>query len=150
MKKYIVLITLLVLTVALTLGLSNLYKIYTKKTTPLYNYLNTINIDEFEDYITESGDTFIYIADKYDFSYTKFENDFKRKIESKNLKNKVVYLQLESIDKSFIKLLKEKYKIKISLEKAPILMVINDKKINDLIYIEDDMDSSIIDYGLLK
>ena len=71
--NYIYLTILIFCTVVLTFFLSFLYKRDEIKTSYSYEKLNKITATEFKEYMIEHPDTIIYIADKNNLNYNKFE-----------------------------------------------------------------------------
>lgn len=150
-KNYIILIILLAVTVFLTFMLSNIYKSKNKLTSNFYEYSNKIQTDEFDQYIVENPDAIIYISDKYDLTYETFEEKFKEKIDTLNLKDKLVFIDKNKIDSDFIKKLKNNYKININIENTPIILVIIDKNIVKSIYVDEYSNTDeFIDYDLFE
>jgi len=150
-KEYIYLLILLIVTIGLTLLLSFLYKQDEVKTSYSYQKLNRITSDEFEGYMLEQSDVIIYISDKTNLSYNKFEKKLINKFEEINLIKNVIYIDKSDMDESLQKKLSENYSYKYNEEELPIVIVINDgtfvesAKIN-----EDSVVETIINYEVFE
>ena len=150
-KNYIILVILIVITVLLTFILFDIYRNKDKVTSDFYRYSNKITNEEFDEYILESSDLIIYISDKYDLANQNFENKFKNKIDSLNLKNKLIFIDKEELNSKFLNELKNKYGLNINLNELPIIIVIIDKKIIKTVKVEYDSDvNSIIEYEVFE
>ena len=150
-KNYAVLFILLVVTVILTLSLASIYKNREKLTSEFYNYSNAITAKEFDEYALESPDLIIYLADKYDRSFNKFESDFQAKLEDMNLKNKLVYIDKANITKDLLKEFKNDYQINIYKKNLPIIIIMVDKKVIKTININSNSNvDSIIDFKVFE
>lgn len=150
-KNYIKLIILIICTIILTFVLANIYNIQTKKVSSFFEYANKITPSEFDQYFLESSDTIIYLSDKYNLNYSKFEENFERKINDFNLKDNLVYIDKKDINKKFISKLKKQYNISIDLNKLPAILIATDNKIDSLIYINENTNAeNFIDYEALK
>ncbi len=139
-KNYILLAVLLVVTVFLTFFLSSLYKSRNDVVSDFYEYCNKINSNEFDEFIMENPDSIIYIGDKNDLDFKEQESALKDEIEKKGLKNKIVYLEKSTLSKKFLSSLKSKYGKSIDKKKTPVLLVVVDKKINKVVYLEDNLE----------
>lgn len=150
-KNYIILVVLLLATILLTFGLSNIYNLQNKTISAFYKYSNKIKPDDFDIYMLENPDSIIYISDKYDLSYKEFEESFKAKIDELNLHDRLVYIDKNEIQEKFISKLQKKYEIDIKIEKTPVVIVIIDNKNLKNIYINEDTDvDTFIDYKVFK
>ncbi len=150
-KNYIILIILLVVTILLTLGLSNMHNLQNKTISEFYKYSNKIKPDDFDIYTLENPDSIIYISDKYDLSYNEFEESLKAKIDELNLHDRLVYIDKNEIQEKFINKLHKKYGIDIKIENTPVVMIIIDNKNLKNIYIDSDTDvDTFIDYKVFK
>lgn len=135
-KNYIIFVILLALTVFFTLILSNIYLSKNKLVSEFYNNSNKITVDEIEGYITENPDAIIYISDKFDLTNESFEKKFEKKLDELNLKSKLVFIDKSELEENPNK----GHKIKVDLDKTPIVIVIVDKTLNKIIYINDNTD----------
>lgn len=146
-KNYYILVVLLTVTAVLTLTLSNLYLNREKLVSNFYEYANKITPKEFAEYVSENSDLIIYISDKYDLTNETFEKSFEKKLNDKNLKEKLIYLDKNKIDKKFLSKLKDTYNINITLSDTPIIIIIVDGKIIKNISITNNSNvDTIIDY----
>lgn len=146
-KNYCVVIALLVITFALTLELSRIYKNRDKEVSTFYEYSNKITNKEFDEFYLENFDLIIYISDKYDETNEEFEKNFKVKIDELNLKSKLVYIDKKELTKKFLSNLSKKYKININVENLPIIVVILDKDVKQVISVNNNSNvDEIIDY----
>ena len=146
-KNYYIVVLLIVITVLITLFLSNLYKNRSRDFSLIYNYSNKITSDELDEYLLEMSDIIIYVADKYDNSNTKFEEKFKNKIDSLNLKDKLIYIDKSELNKKSLEKLNKEYKIKINLENLPTIITIVDRKVTRLETVRNDSDvNKILNY----
>ena len=150
-KNYYILVILLVVTALLTLLLSNIYLNKEKLVSNFYEYANKINPGEFDQYMTENSDIMIYISDKYDLTSENIEKKLKNKIEELNLKDNLIYLDKNVINKNFLEKLKKDYEIIINLEKTPIIVVIIDNKVIKNISLSPDSNvESLIEYEVFE
>ena len=136
-KNYILLLILLVLTVFITLLLSNIYLSKNKLTSEFYQYSNKIGVNELEEYIIENSDTIIYISDKYDLTNEIFEKKFIQKINEKNLKSNLIYIDVNDIDKNSVVNLKKKYNINLDLSNFPVIIVLIDKTVVKNVHVDN-------------
>lgn len=150
-KNYYLLVVLLAVTVLLTLSLSSIYLNKEKLASNFYEYSNKITPEEFDQFMTENSDVIIYISDKYDLTLEDFEKKLQNKIDEKNLKHNLVFLDKKDIDNKFLTKLKNTYGININLEKTPIVIVVVDKQVikNVLVTPNSNVDT-LIDYGVFE
>ena len=137
LKNYLIYIILIIATVVLTL--------FWRKSI-LYDYVSEIKTDDFEQFMIESPDAIIYISNIQNSNNTKFEKRFKKKIDSLNIKDSVVFINKESIDSTFLNLLKRQYGLSLNINETS-LIIINDNTLVDCIYIDDDFDINTIDFS---
>ena len=150
-KNYYILVVLLAVTILLTLSLSYVYRNKEKLVSNFYEYSNKIKPQEFDEYMTENSDFIIYITDNYDITYEEFENNFKDKIERLNLKNNLIYMDKNDINKEFLNKLKKEYNINIELKDKPIVIVVIDNKVIKKVSV--DLDSNVdalIEYEVVE
>ena len=150
-KNYFILIGLIFVTVFITLSLVNIYKNKDKLTSSIYNYSNKITNEEFDEYMVESSDLIIYIADKYDLTNDSFEKSFMNKIDEINLKEKLIYIDKSQLSKEFLNKLKNNYGINIDIKKLPIIAVIVDRNFIKSVYVNENQDAErIIQYEVFE
>ena len=147
LKNYIYLLLLLVFTILVTLYLSNMYLNKNKDTSDFYKYSNTITTKDFDVYITENPDAIVYLANKYDMSYSDFESKLQSEIELRGIKDKFIYI---NVNNKFINKLNKEYRIKLSISKLPIIVIFVDGKISDYMYVDNTSSANIIDYKVLE
>ncbi len=150
-KNYLILAVLLVVTILLTLMFSNIYKNKEKLVSAFYLESNNIAPNEFDEYLMENPDLIIYVSDKYDLSHEKFEEDFENKLKDLNIKNNLVYIDKNEIDKSFINKLKNEYDVNIDISKTPLIIVMVEKSVTKVVQVSNDSNvDSIINYEVFK
>ena len=79
----------------------------------------------------------IYIYDKYSNDYSEFENSLKEKIEASYLKNNLIYIDKRELNKKFINNMKENYNTEIKYNNKPIIIIISDKEVLNVIEIDE-------------
>lgn len=136
-KNYVCLIFIMAITVVITIYIASLYKESKRVETDFYKYANTISNKEFETYITEFPNSIIYIYDKYSNEYKEFESELKDKIEELYLKNNFVYIDKRELSKNFINTIKENYNVEINYSDKPIILILADKEIINIIEIKE-------------
>ena len=150
-KKMIYLIILVVATVIVTLLLADIYKKETIKTSYAYENFNKITANEFDEYMMEHTDTIIYIADKNNLKYNKFDKKFLSKIEKLNLLENTIYIDKDEVTSKLEKTLKEKYKYTYNEKKLPTILVIIDGKITQIEEVTADSNiETIIEYEVFE
>ena len=150
-KNYCILMCLVFLTVIFTLIFVNIYNNREKPVSKFFEYSNSISSNSFDQYVLESSDLIIYIADKYNLEFSGFEEKFMKKIDELNLKNKLIYIDKVELNKKFLDKLDNEYNTKINVEKLPIIIVIENKKVIDTSYVTVESSASdIIDYGVFE
>ena len=148
LKNYFIYFALILITIVLTLFLANNYLKDKENKSVLYGFVNEIKPEDFEQYVTERPNVMIYISNiKSDND--KFEKKFKRKIESLNIVEDVVFINKDNINYKFIDLLKSKYNLELRTN-LDSLIIINDNKVVNYIYINDNVDLSSIDFSEFK
>ena len=125
-KNYIYLVILILVTIVITFLLSFLYKKEDVKMSYSYEKLNRITSEEFEEYMLEQSDVIIYISDKTNLNYNKFEKKLIKKLEKLNLIKNVIYIDKSDMVESLQEKMSENYSYKYSEERLPAIIVIND------------------------
>ena len=147
-KNYIYLAILFVSTIIITIYASNLYNLRNKEVSEIYEYSNKIGVNEFDEFLIENPDSIIYIGNKYDSNNSIFEKRLKEKIEELNIKEKFVFM---SANKKILNKLEKDYKIKININKTPIILIFNNKNLTSLNYINNNIYvENIIDEEVFK
>ena len=150
-KNYIYLLILVTCTIVLTLFLSSLYKNKVSETSYFYEKLNKITATEFEEYIIENPDTIIYIADKNNLKYNKFEKKLFNNFEKLGLLENVIYLEKKEITKTLKQIFKEKHSYEYNEKELPIIIVVVDGNlIQRSVVGENSQVDTIIDYGVFE
>ena len=138
LRNYFYLLVILIVSVLVVVNVATMYKLSKRVETEFYTYSNNISSKEFENYITEYPDAIIYIYDKYSTDYYEFECKLKEKIDTEYLKNNFVYIDKRDLTKKFLKQLKEDYNVELKYNNKPIIMVVEDKQITNIIEISDE------------
>jgi len=150
-KNYIILTVLIVVTCILTLLLANLYKYEKVETSYIYENLNKITSEEFDEYIVEHPDTIIYISDKYNLENQKFEKKLINKCENLNILENIIYIDKEEVTSNLEKTLKNEYSYKYNEDNLPAIIVINDAKITQTVIVDKNSEvETIIDYEVFE
>jgi len=150
-KNYIILTVLIVVTCILTLLLANLYKYEKVETSYIYENLNKITSEEFDEYIVEHPDTIIYISDKYNLENQKFEKKLINKFENLNILENIIYIDKEEVTSNLEKTLKNEYSYKYNEDNLPAIIVINDAKITQTVIVDKNSEvETIIDYEVFE
>ena len=146
-KNYCVVVVLILCTFLVTLFLSNLYKNREKEISPIYNYSSRITNEEFDEYFLERQDVIVYISDKHDTSNRKFEKNFIKKIDELNLKDKLIYIDKDELNKKSLEELDKKYNIKVDLNNLPIVISIVDRKVTKIANVTEESNvNKILEY----
>jgi hypothetical protein len=137
-KSYLILLFCFVVGIGLCIYVFSWYKVIdnNKKNIPIIRgTLTEINDKELDNYILENSDTVLYLCTSNNVRCRNYEKDFKKIINSKSLKDYIVYVNLTGIDQvKFVKRFNEKYSYKTSLKTSyPALIVFEDGEIVDLI-----------------
>lgn len=149
-KNYIILLVLLIVTIILTLGIFEIYKKKTKKVSNLYDFLNKITINEISSFTMENPESLIYISNKYNVKYNKFEQVLSKKINSINLYDRSVYIDTSSITLDEQTKLKNKYIEYSECEGNPLLLILQDKNVIQSICVSDTTIIDDINYEVFK
>lgn len=103
-------------------------------------YLQVINYNELEDYITENKDAYVYVSILENQEIRNFEKEFKTTIIDNSLKKEILYLDLTEIynNKSKLKELEKKYtKDGKNISDVPCIMVFEDGKLTKIYDIKE-------------
>lgn len=140
-RNYIIYGLIVVFTIVLTLLLRNWYNInqdLKKKSTIMSEFLASVNEEEFSNYIVENNNVIIYLASSKDDTLETFENEFKTLLIKYNIKEQVIFIDLNQIDTNFFNNLKTNYFAdslnNIELEKFPNILIMENGKINAVLY----------------
>lgn len=150
-KNYIYLIILLLVTIALTFLFSFIYKNKVVETSYLYENLNKITSEEFEEYMIEHPDTIIYISEKTNLDNNKFEKKLIKKLEKHNLIENTVYIDKEEINASIEQKLLKEYSYKYNSNNLPVIIMIDNGKVIQSSIIDKNVSvDTIIDYEVFE
>lgn len=150
-KNYFTLVVLVLVTIVLTLALCSAYKNRYMLTSSFYRNANKITNLEFDEYMQENSDLIIYISDKYDLSHESFEEKLMKKINEFNLKDKLIYIDKEKMNKEFLKKLKDDYNIIIDIKDIPVIVFVLDNTAIKTVHIKKNTKvNDIIDYGVFE
>lgn len=146
LKNYLIYVVLIIITVLLTLFFSKSYLKNNGQKSILYNYISEIKTDDFEQFMTENPDAIIYISSIQNDNNIGFEKKLKKKIDSLNIKENVVFINKETVDSNFLNLLRESYGLNLNINESS-LIIINDNVLINCIYVDDNVDFSSIDFS---
>lgn len=150
-KNTVLLIIILVVTVLLVLALAKVYKNNDKKISIIFDYAKEIRPNDFNQYMVESTDIIILISDKHDVSKDEILKKLTNELDKNNLKDKIICIDENLIKDSFISNLKKTYNIDLDVNKFPVLILITDRTVEKISYINENTDvKTIIDYQELK
>ena len=146
LKNYLIYVVLIIITVLLTLFFSKSYLKDNGQKSILYSYISEIKTDDFEQFMTENPDAIIYISSIQNDNNIGFEKKLKKKIDSLNIKENVVFINKETVDSNFLNLLRESYGLNLNINESS-LIIINDNVVINCIYVDDNVDFSSIDFS---
>ena len=124
-KNYFIFLGLVVVTIVLTLYLGKWYKTtteYKNNISPLASSIKKITIDELDSYLLDNPDALVYITDN-DKNYD-YEKELKKIIETYDLENYIVYLEIN--DSDYQKITNYYYNSKLEINN---LVIFDDNKI---------------------
>jgi len=134
MKRYLILISILVITLVLivySLIWYNVHKEYKDNISYIHDYVDEINKSEFENYIRENPDVFVYFCITGNNKCNLFEKDFVEILENTNYSDDLVYLNLKDQE---IKKLYDKYRNGTIPYTYPLIVRFSNHKIKDYVY----------------
>lgn len=102
-KKDIILALILVITVTLVIYSVRWYKVYKEfnySTAIISKYLPQLTYEEYETYIQEVSNGFVYYCVSDNLDCRKFEKDFRKIVSKHGLNSKMIYLDVKNIPKS--------------------------------------------------
>jgi hypothetical protein len=133
MKNYLVLISVLLITIVL-IGYSliwyNVHKEYNNNISYIDDYIDEINKDEFENYIRENPDVFVYFCIKGNEKCNLFEKDLVEILKNSNYSDDLVYLNLKDQE---VKNLYDKYRNGTIPYTYPLIVHFFGHKIDDYV-----------------
>ena len=124
-KNYFIFLGLVVVTIVLTLYLGKWYKTtneYKNNISPLASSIKKITIDELDSYLLDNPEALVYITDN-DKNYD-YEKELKKIIETYDLENYIVYLEIN--DSDYQKIIDYYYNSKLEINN---LVIFDDNKI---------------------
>ena len=135
-KNYISVLVLFIITILLVIGLRTWYRNYKEYqlTIPVISgKVQEISINEFEDYITEHDDFYLYVGVASDENCRDIEKDLVDLLARENIKNDTVYLNITDLTSNTETTKKElkKYGYNNSSFSYPAFLIIRDKNIID-------------------
>lgn len=148
-KNYIILIIIFIVGIGITLYLCNWYHVYDeyqKQTPVIRGTLSEITNEELEHYVMENPTTVIYMCTASNPICRNYEKELKKLVESENLQEKIIYLNLSDIDENkFVDNFNNKYPYKVKLTtNYPALVIFEDGEINNILQGKDDEKLTII------
>lgn len=143
-KNYVFFVLLMVFTVLITLYFSNIYENKTKNKSTIYNYLDVITYKDFDEYIIENPDSIIYLADKYDISFSRFEKELITLIEEKHIKDNIVFIAANA---RVINKINQQFKINLKINSVPyMLFLTNGKVVNYKLIDKESVARNVLEY----
>jgi len=98
-------------------------------------YLQVINYNEFEDYLTENKDAYVYVSILENQEIRDFEIEFKSVVIDNSLKKEMLYLDLTEVYNSKKQLTNAKNKYTINnknISNVPCILVFKDGKLTNI------------------
>ena len=150
-KNILLLIILLVVTVLIVLVFAKIYKNNNKNNSIIFDYVQEIKPNDFNQYMIENPDVIVLFVDKYDISNDEILKELIDEIDDNDLKDKIICIDKNLIKDSFISSLNKKYNINLDANKFPALILITDNEVDKISYIDENPDvKTLIDYQVLK
>ena len=103
-------------------------------------YLQVINYNELEDYITENKDAYVYVSILENQKIRDFEKEFKTTIIENSLKKEILYLDLTEIhnDKKQLNNAKKTYQIdNKNISNIPCILIFKNGKLTEIYDIKE-------------
>lgn len=140
-RNYLIYLLIVVFVVVLTLLIRNWYNLnqdFKKKNTIMSEFLVSVNEEEFANYIVENNNVIIYLASGKDETLESFEKEFKNLLIDNNIKEQIIFIDLNQIDNDFFETLKNNYFIEsltnVELTKFPNLLIVENGRVNSILY----------------
>jgi hypothetical protein len=116
----------------------DVYKQHNLNTAIISKYITEVTKEEFQTYIEESPNAFVYFGIIDDKDSRDFENRFKKTIVKYHLKDNIIYLNVKNLDyEELINEYKGEKEYKLDV---PLIIYFENKKVVDLInYSNNDM-----------
>lgn len=137
-KNWLEVLLLVVLVVVITIYLCSWYKNYKQESMNefvLGDLIKQIKYEELDPYLQENNDVYVYICVIDDTDCREFETDIKDTIESHDLKDYIVYLNLteEENREEIIDDINAKYGSEEKIDDYPAFVRIKDSKIVSMV-----------------
>lgn len=137
-KNYIIVIVIFAVSISLAIFLSNWYKSYQEyeKTRPILDgVISEIRYNEFDNYINDNQSAIVYIGVANDEDCRELENDLKKIIEKRHLKEKIVYYNITDVEDKdlLLKEFNDKYSTENRITAYPAIVLIGEGKVFDFI-----------------
>ena len=137
-KNYIILGIIFIIGIAIIGYSCNWYKIYDeyqRETPVIRGTLSEITSEEIDHYILDNPTTIFYMCTSQDFDCSNYEKDLKKLIESKELQNNIIYVNLSNVDiNSFVENFNNTYKYKKKLTtNYPALVIFEDGEVSSIL-----------------
>lgn len=138
LKKWIEVIILALIVIAVTIYLCSWYNTYKSEKMNdfvLNDIVKQIKYEELDPYLQENTDAYVYICVVNDNDCREFEEDIKSDLENSTFKDYMVYLNLtdEKDKKAIIKDINKKYGDKKQIDNYPAFVHIKDLKIVSMV-----------------
>lgn len=102
------------------------------------SYMQVINYNEIDDYVTENPDTVIYVSVLQNKEIREFEKLFKQKYRDKLISTKMLYLDITELSDSEKNSLATKYYYNnLSIVDVPCLLVFNNGVVDAIYSVKD-------------
>lgn len=161
-RNYMIFFILVVFTVVLTLVFRNWYNLnqdLNKKNTIMSEFLVSVNEEEFANYTMENNNVIIYLASSKDESLENFEIELKKMLIEHNLREQIVFIDLDQVENNFFTNLTDNYFVEnlknINLSKFPNILIMENGVINAILYNKkttiniDDVNKFFYDRGVI-
>lgn len=137
-KNYIIVLAIFIVSFILIILGAKWYKNYREYqlTIPVISgYINEVSDEEIENYLLENRDTMLYIGASDDNNCRSLEKDLKNFIKKYNLRDQIVYIDLNKIsDKDeFVSKFNGKYATNKKINKYPAFAIIQNGQIIDVV-----------------
>jgi len=146
-KNYLIYVLIILASVLLVVYLRTWYRAYSlyQLTIPVINgYLHEIKYDELDNYILENSNFVLYMCTSNDEECREYEREFRKIVRMNNLKDQIIYLNLnDHVKKTNNILLDSKLAVEDLMTKEiffnsyPTISIFRDKKLHDVLIIND-------------
>lgn len=147
-KNYCILALIVVVFIGLVLYLCKCYRVYDeyqKEIPVIRGSLQEIVSDDLEHYVVENPNSIIYVCFANNDNCRNFEKKFKKFVETKEMKDEIVYLNTTGIDQEeFVKAFNEKYAKKKELtSNYPAIILFDEGKAVSILQAKENNNLSI-------